>query len=189
VEGVNVLTGWQEGAGLHIEMPLYKGGRLRGELRAAEADVLAALADAQAILDAISLEVSLAYRRVVAAAELIDLSRTAVEQAQEDLRVVRVKYRNGDATPTDIVDVQTALTRAQQNYYSAIYSQLAALARLYYALGLPQCPFPEKAAGSPDGQKSAAEELPGAPQTAGAKIDRGPGDQHRDWHREGGSGP
>jgi len=159
VDGINVLTGWMEGAGLHIEMPLYTGGRLSGNLKVAEADVLAALADAQAILDGISLEVSLAYRRVLAAAEVLELSRTAVVHAEEDLRVVRVKYRNGDATPTDIVNVETNRTRAQQSLFSATYAQLAALARLNYALGLPQGAFPKKTADSQEGQK-APEELP-----------------------------
>ena len=66
------------------------------------------------------------------------LSWTAVAEAQENLRLVRVKYRNGDATPTDIVDAEAALTRSQQRFNSAIYSYLAALARLDYAMGRQQ---------------------------------------------------
>jgi outer membrane protein TolC len=67
VDGAHVLTGWQAGAGLHLELPLYTGGLLRGELRGAEAEVAAAVADAQTILDGISLEVSRAFRSEVAA--------------------------------------------------------------------------------------------------------------------------
>jgi outer membrane protein len=74
----------------------------------------------------------------VAAGQRIELSRTAVVEAQENLRLVRVKYRNGDATPTDIVDAETALTRSQQRFNSAIYTYLAALAGLDYAMGRPQ---------------------------------------------------
>jgi outer membrane protein TolC len=160
VDGINILNGWQEGAGLHFESPLYVGGRLRGELRAAEADVRSALADAQSIMDNISLDVSLAYRRVVATAELIELARVAVVQAEDDVSLVRTKYRNGNATPTDIVEVETARTRAQQNLYTAIYSQLAALARLSYALGLPQDAFLGKAITPTEEKKSPLEELP-----------------------------
>jgi outer membrane protein TolC len=137
-DGQNVITGWQEGAGLHVEAPLYAGGRHRGELWSAEAEIEAALADAEAILDAISLQVNLAYRGVVAARERIDLSRTAVVQAEENLRLVRVRYRNGNATPTDIVDSEAALTRSQQRFFSADYTYLAALARLDYAVGQRQ---------------------------------------------------
>ena len=143
-DGKNVITGWQEGAGLHVEAPLYSGGRHRGELRSAEADVEGALADAQTILDAISLQVNLAYRGAVAASERIDLSRSAVVQAEENLRLIRVRYRNGNATPTDIVDSETALTRSQQRFFSATYTYLAALARLDYAVGQRQAgPSPE----------------------------------------------
>jgi outer membrane protein TolC len=144
--GQNVETGWQEGAGLHLEAPLYSGGRHRGELRWAEADIEAARADAQFILDAISLQVNLAYRGVVAARERIDLAKTAVVQAEENLRLVRVRYRNGNATPTDIVDSEAALTRSQQRFFSASYTYLAALVRLDYALGRQQGAFLAKTA-------------------------------------------
>jgi len=143
-DGDNVITGWQEGAGLHVEAPLYAGGRHTGERHAAEADVEAALAEAQALLDGISLQVNLAYRGVVAASELIELSRTSVVQAQENLRLVRVRYRNGDATPTDIVDGEAAFTRSQQRFFSATYNYLAALTRLDNAVGERQRGFPAK---------------------------------------------
>ncbi len=153
-DGQDVITGWQEGAGLHIDAPLYTGGQNRGELHSAEADVEAAVADAQNILDAISLQVNLAYRGATAAQEFIALARTAVAQAEEDLRLVRVRYRNGNATPTDIVDGEAALTRSQQRYFSAAYTYLAALARLDYAVGRCQGAFSPKAE-APD-----QEELP-----------------------------
>jgi outer membrane protein TolC len=159
-DGVNVITGWQEGAALHVDAPLYTGGRHHGELRSAEADIEAAVADAQTILDAISLQVNLAYRAVVAARERIELSRTAVVQAQENLRLVRVRYRNGNATPTDIVDSEAALTRSQQRFFSATYTYLAALARVEYSVGQPQGAFLEKAANSKEGQKLVPAELP-----------------------------
>jgi OMF family outer membrane factor len=138
VDGAHVLTGWQRGAGLHLELPLYTGGLLRGELRTAEAEVAAAVADAQAILDGISLEVTRSFRSEVAAGQRIELSRTAVVEAQENLRLVRVKYRNGNAAPTDIVDAEAALTRSQQRLNSAVYTYLAALAGLDYAMGRQQ---------------------------------------------------
>jgi outer membrane protein TolC len=92
-----------------------------------------------------------AYRGVLATRERIPLTETAVTQATENLRLVRVKYKNGNATPTDLVDAETTLTRSEQRYHSAVYDYLAALARLEYALGTPQgClaePPPEAARG------------------------------------------
>jgi outer membrane protein TolC len=140
VDGAHVLTGWQLGAGLHLEVPLYTGGLLGGELHTAEAELAGTVADAQIILDAISLEVNRAFRSELAAGQRIELSRPAVAQAQENLRLIRVKYGNGDATSTDIVDAETALTRSQQRFNSAVYTYLAALARLDYAMGRQQRP-------------------------------------------------
>ncbi|MBV8318233.1 MAG: TolC family protein [Planctomycetaceae bacterium] len=164
VDGAHILTGWQEGIGLHIEAPLYTGGQLRGELRAAEAEVRATLADAQAVLNSVSLEVSLAYRRVVAAAELLRLARIAVVEAEEGLRLVQVRYRNGNAILTNLVDVEAARTRAQQNLYLTIYAQLAALADLNYALGLPQGGSFKIAEPSSEPEKPPAEERRPAPE-------------------------
>src|SRR5262249_58006246 len=89
-------------------------------------------------LDGISLDVSRAFYTEVAGRQRLELSRTAVVQAEENLRLVRVKYRNGDATPTDIVDAETALTRSQQRFNSAFYTYLDALASLDYAVGRQQ---------------------------------------------------
>ena len=164
-DGGHIETGWQEGAGLHLDLPLYTGGLLEGEFRAAQAEVAAAVADAQTILDRISLEVSNAVAGDVAAGKRFELSRTAVDEARENLRIVRVKYRNGNATPTDIVDAETALTRSQQRYNSALYTYLAALAALDFATGrqqgtlLRQAGTPEKVSKSlPKGHQ--ASQLP-----------------------------
>jgi outer membrane protein TolC len=136
VGGSNVDGGFQEGIGLHIDVPLYAGGRRRGELASAEAGVQEEVANAQSVLDAVSLEVTLAYRGVLTARRRIGYLRPAVAQARENLRLVRTKYRNGNATPTDVVDAETALTGAQQRSASATYEYLAALVRLAYALGV-----------------------------------------------------
>jgi outer membrane protein TolC len=138
LDGQNILDGWQRGAGIHMNTPIWHGGARRGELHAAEAEVKEAAANAQSILDNITLEVTLAYRSVTAAWQRIGLSEPAVAEARENLRLVRDKYRNGNATPTDIVDAETTLTRARQRFYSATYQYLAALARLDYAMGRPQ---------------------------------------------------
>jgi outer membrane protein TolC len=140
VGGEGVRTGFQEGASIHLDQQLFGGGRRLGERQSAEAEVRAAVARAQNVLDDISLEVNLAYRGVTATRERIPLAETAIIQARENLRLVRVKYKNGNATPTDVVDAETTLTRSEQREYSAVYDYLAALARLEYAMGTtPGC--------------------------------------------------
>ena len=65
----------------------------------------------------------------------IDRARPAVDQSLEDYRLVGARARQGDATPAELTDAETGLTRAQQDYANAIYDYLTALARLEYAMG------------------------------------------------------
>ena len=85
--------------------------------------------------DLIAFEVNDAYRAVEAARKSIELARPAVAQARENLRLVTLRYKNGNATPTDIVDAQNSLTRAEQDLYTSQYDYLAALVRMDYATG------------------------------------------------------
>jgi outer membrane protein TolC len=96
------------------------------------------VAQSRAILDAVTLQVTLAYLAVVTARHRIDLDRPAITEAREYLRLVGNRYRNGQATPTDIVDAEVALTRAQQRFVAARYRYMGALVSLDYALGNPQ---------------------------------------------------
>ena len=77
----------------------------------------------------------MAYRAAATSQRRIGRLHPAVTEAVENLRLVRNRYRNGNATPTDIVDAETTLTGAQQRLSSAQYEFLTALVRLDYALG------------------------------------------------------
>ena len=135
IEGENVVSGWQEGAGIQLSVPLFHGGANLGNLRAAEADIRQGLADAQGVMNDISLEVTVAYRGVYSAQVRVELARPAVEQSTDALRIVRERYRNGTATPTDVIDAETANTRSEQRYASARIEYQSALARLIYVMG------------------------------------------------------
>jgi outer membrane protein len=135
VDGEGIINGWQEGGAIALNIPLYHGGANQGNLRAAEADISQGLAEAQGVLNDISLEVTVAHRGVVSAQERVELARPAVEQSTDALRIVRERYRNGTATPTDVIDGETTLTRSEQRYITARIEYLLALARLAYVMG------------------------------------------------------
>ncbi len=132
------LNGWIEGVGLHIDQSIYTGGALRGEVRHSEAEIRAACAALQSILDQVTLQVRVSYEAINTDLARIRLGKTTIGQAEENLRLTTVKYNNGTATPTDMVDAQTALIRAQTTYTTAVYSYLTDLAQLQYAMGNDQ---------------------------------------------------
>ena len=137
VEGIDVQNSTVFNAGIFMKWDLYTGGRRSGLLQAAESDVRAAVAEGQQICDTIAFEVHVAFANIEDARERIIQTRTAVEQARETLRLVQNRYNRGDAKPTDVVDAQTALTRAEQNANNARYDYLIALARMEFATGVP----------------------------------------------------
>ena len=130
-----VLDRLVEGIGINVDQTLFAGGARVAAIRQARAQVQAAAAGLRVILDNVSTEVNLAYNAIATDRERIRLSATAARQARENLRVVVVRFNNGDAIPTEVIDAQTALTSAEVRYYNAAYGYLANLARLNYAQG------------------------------------------------------
>jgi outer membrane protein TolC len=72
-----------------------------------------------------------------------------VEQATENDRLVRARYAQGDAMPSEVTDAETALTRAQQDYLNSLYDYLTAVVRLQYAMGTAPTPATLGASGNP----------------------------------------
>jgi outer membrane protein TolC len=137
VDGVDVQNSTVFNAGIFMRWDLYTGGRRNGNVLAARSDVRAAVAEAQQICDTIAFEVHVAFANIEDARERITQTRKAVEQGRETLRLVQNRYNRGDAKPTDVVDAQTALTRAEQNANNARYDYLIALARMEFATAVP----------------------------------------------------
>jgi outer membrane protein TolC len=133
---------------IKLEWGLFEGGKRVGELRAAGAKVRAGAAEAESVADLIAFQVNEAYRLAIAARRGIDRARPAVDQAEEAYRLVRARYNEGEATPSDIIDAEAALVRAQEAYYNSVYAYLTALARLDYAMGTSPTPDSIQAGGA-----------------------------------------
>jgi outer membrane protein TolC len=133
--GHQSLHGTSETASINLRWNLFQGGQRVADLHNASSVVRAAVDQAELVCDLIAFEVNDAYRAVEAARKSIELARPAVAQARENLRLVTLRYENGNATPTDIVDAENSLTRAQQDLYTSQYDYLSALVRMDYATG------------------------------------------------------
>jgi len=116
-------------------MDLFSGGRTTAQTRVAERRIRKAVETAKQVCDGISLEVKQALLSVDDAQERLAVAKKAVSQAQENLRLVENKYEQTAATPTDVVDAETLKTRAQLNYFTALYDYIVAVERLRYATG------------------------------------------------------
>jgi outer membrane protein TolC len=125
---------------IKLEWGLFEGGKRVAELRISDSKIRSAMAQAESIADTIAFQVTEAYRNLLTARRGIERSRPAVQQAEENYRVVNARFEKGDATSTEIVDAESTLTRAQQAHLNSIHDYLIALARLEYAMGVTPTP-------------------------------------------------
>ena len=123
--------------GVSIEISLFEGGRRLGRLHQADAEIRATVAQGQEVCNRIALEVNTAWLEIEEARRRVELARTILTQATENVRVVRDLFRKGDALPTEVADAELIFVRAEQNEATALYTYQTALARLAYAVGIP----------------------------------------------------
>jgi len=125
---------------IKLEWGLFEGGRRVGELRVADSKMRSAMALAESIADTINFQITEAYQQMVTARKGIDRAQPAVDQARENYRLVKARAAQGDATPADMTDAETAFIRAEQDHANSIYDYLTALSRLEFAMGVSPGP-------------------------------------------------
>jgi outer membrane protein TolC len=125
---------------IKLEWGLFEGGKRVAEVRVSDSKIRAAMAQAESIADTIAFQVTEAYRHMITARQGIERSRPEVTQAEENDRLVRARFKQGDATSADITDAESTLTRAQEAYLNSIHDYLIAVSRLQYAIGLGPTP-------------------------------------------------
>lgn len=85
--------------------------------------------------DNIRLELKQAILDLQETGKNIPTAKKAVDQAEENLRVSRERYKAQVTTSTEVLDAQTLLSQARTNYYNALYDHKLAEARLLRAVG------------------------------------------------------
>lgn len=118
--------------GARMQWTLFDGGA--AQARAAQQATNIQISETQfdQRLDQIRLEVEQAYRSLIANQENIQTAQTALQLAQESLRLARLRFGAGVGTQTEVINAQTELTRARGNLLTAIINynrDLAALQR------------------------------------------------------------
>ena len=87
------------------------------------------------LLDIVRLEVQDAWLTLGTARSRVAATEKAVEQAQENLRLERLRYSEGVGTSTEVLDAVSLLTTAEQNRLDARYDVTDARALLDFAVG------------------------------------------------------
>jgi outer membrane protein TolC len=65
----------------------------------------------------------------------MDVTKAAVAQAEENLRLQRLRYKEGVGTATEVLDAVTLMTTAESNSWKSLYGVKRAEAVLLYSMG------------------------------------------------------
>jgi len=121
---------------LQAEWTFWEWGKKKYNVAAANADLASISYLLQELKDNIRLEVKDAYLLLREAEKNIQVTRTAIAQAEENFRINEERYKQQVATSTDVLDAQTLLTRARSNYFNALSDYNIFWAKLERAMGI-----------------------------------------------------
>ena len=124
---------WSVLFGMNIN--LLSGGSTKAEVAKVRHRKQQLLEQRDKLVDDIKSEVERYYLDMKNAAEKILATKDSVSQAEENLRINRVRYEEGIGTSTDVIDAISLLTTAETNYQRSGYEFKRAQAGLLYATG------------------------------------------------------
>ena len=130
--------------GVNLSVPLFDGGRLAAEARAAERDAERLQAEVETQRSQVARAVTDAYHDVRNAQVQRDGVVVQFDSASESARAAEARYTAGVGSLLELLTAQAALARARQAQAQADSDWLAAFSRLNHALGRLPAAAPER---------------------------------------------
>lgn len=127
------ITGWQ--AMIVAEYSLMDGGVNKAKIKQAELNLAQVDQSEKQVQQLIEFEVRSAYLNMKEAEKLIKVTEEGIKNSQESFRIAQVKYNEGIATNTEVIDAQSTLIEAETNHLNALYDYNINRAALIKAMG------------------------------------------------------
>ena len=120
---------------LGAKINLYDGGSNTAQMMKDRYQTKQLGEEKNKLVDDLRFEVDYGLLGLKDAREKLAVAKDALAQSGENVRFYRIKYNNGAATSTDVLEAITLQTKAETNYYSADYELNRAYAKLMYSIG------------------------------------------------------
>lgn len=121
--------------GILVAIPLFEGGRIAAGVRREYSRLRAKKEVLRELQLQIRLELETSVSNIESTSSRIDVTKKAVEQSKESLRIESEKYDYGKGAIVDVLDAQSAMLESQKNYYRALAEYNTALAQFRLAAG------------------------------------------------------
>lgn len=138
---LDIMTGdttWNYGwnVGLQMSWTLFDGFQRQARVAKSQGELKILSLEKEKLLNSIHLELTEAVNNYQEALDLINSQKINVTQARRGLELAKVRYNQGISTQLEVLDSQTALTRAQSEYVSALHAFSLAKISLKKAMGI-----------------------------------------------------
>ena len=119
-----------------IRIPLFTGGRIKGDITQAEAELRQRKAEAENIRGQIDQDARTALLNLNAAKEQVQVAKQNVELANESLARTKDRFTSGVTDSVEVVQAEQALASANDQYITSLYNHNFAKLSLARALGV-----------------------------------------------------
>ncbi len=118
-----------------LTIPLYQGGRIRGDIEQAQAAAHQRQAELDDLRGQVDQDVRQAFIDMGVAADQVSVAASNVELAHDTLRQARDRFGSGVADTVEVVQAQQIVVQAENDYINAVFEHNLAKVSLARALG------------------------------------------------------
>jgi outer membrane protein TolC len=123
------------GISLLMSLNLWSGGSTSAAVQKVQLAQSRLAVERRKLADDIDLELEKYHLDAVNASEAIRVAEGAISQAEENLRITRLKFAEGTGIARDVTDAIALRALSETNYYRALYDYYRGEAGYLYALG------------------------------------------------------
>ena len=125
---------WQ--AGVMVTLPLFDGLSREGDIKQQKAKFKQSQIDLVGAEETALFELTRALLSIENTEEFVESQQLNITRAEEGSRLSDIGYKEGINTQVEVIDAESALTKAKSLYYQAIYSHMIAKLDLQKAMGI-----------------------------------------------------
>jgi len=119
-----------------INVPIFTGGRIKGDITQAEATLRQRKAEAENIRGQIDYDVRTAFLNLNAAKEQVDVAHQNVDLANDNVARSKERFAAGVTDSVEVVQSEQSLASANDQYITSLYSHNLAKLALARSLGV-----------------------------------------------------
>jgi outer membrane protein TolC len=124
-----------------VSVPIFTGGRIKGDLTAAEAALRQRKAEAENLRGQIDYDVRTAFLNLQAAKEQVTVAGQNIDLANENFARSQERFAAGVTDSVEVVQAQQSLASANDQYIASLYSHNLTKLQLARALGIARTSY------------------------------------------------